>query len=102
MPKITGLILSGLQTEFRNVTDHYFYFRVVTFVNRNGVLYPANYVHGSGFQRLAQRQFGRRDFADRRLAEDQPNPMNNSGSFSDGTILVRRLSSPNAPWFPGP
>jgi type IV secretory pathway TrbD component len=48
-------------------------------------------------------QIGRRYFADRYFAEDKPNPMSavwersRVGAFSGGTILVRRLSSPNIP-----
>lgn len=43
-------------------------------------------------------QIGRRYFADRYFAEDKPNPMSAVWNRSRmGTILVRRLSSPNIP-----
>jgi integrase len=48
-------------------------------------------------QTLGTGQIGRRYFADGYFAEDKPNPMSAVEPFSDGTILVRRLSSPNIP-----
>jgi len=48
-------------------------------------------------QTFSTGQIGRRDFADGHFAEDKPDPMNVVSERSDGSILVRRLSSPNIP-----
>ena len=52
-------------------------------------------------QTFSTGQIGRRNFADRYFAEDNPNPMTDVCALSGRAILVRRLSSLNIPRFAG-